>query len=104
MDENTALTAAAPLQATVAAPKETGEVVTMIEDLAKAIAAAKADGHVDWMDLPKFASVVLDARAAVDGGEKIPAEIKAMSGEQAVALAEQVVAAAMQLVAAIITK
>lgn len=86
------------------APKETGEVITMLDDLANAIVAAKADGHVDWMDLPKFAPVVLDARAAVEGGDLIPAEIKSMTGEQAQALAEKAIMAAMKLVAAIIKK
>lgn len=92
------------LAATVAAPKEAGEVITMLEDLAGAIVAAKADGHVDWMDLPKFAPVVMSARAAVEGGDKIPAEIKSMTGPQAMALAEQAISAAMKLVAAVIKK
>lgn len=56
--------------------KETQEAITLISKMADAIAAAKADGSIDWKDLAKLGPVVVAMKAAVDGGNLIPAELK----------------------------
>jgi hypothetical protein len=59
--------------------KETQDVIQLIRVLAKAISDAKADGHINILDMPKVAPVVVALKVAVDGSDKIKAEIKAAS-------------------------
>jgi hypothetical protein len=59
--------------------KETQDVIQLIRVLAKAVSDAKADGHINILDMPKLAPVLLALKAAVDGSDKIQAEIKAAS-------------------------
>lgn len=82
--------------------KEATDLLVLGEDLAKAIVAAKADGHVDWMDAPKFAGLIPDARAAIDGGNMVPGEFSTATREELVAYAERAFAMGVSLVAAVI--
>lgn len=61
--------------------KETQDVIQLIRVLAKAMSDAKADGHINILDMPKLAPVLIALKAAVDGSDKIAGEIKAASGD-----------------------
>jgi hypothetical protein len=65
----------------MASAKETQDVIALIRVLAKAISDAKADGHINILDMPKVAPVLIALKAAVDGSDKIAGEIKAASGD-----------------------
>jgi hypothetical protein len=82
--------------------KEATEVLALGQELATALTSAKADGHVDWMDLPKFAPVIGKAKAAIDGSEKIASEFSTASQEDLVVFAQHALEVAMALVAAVI--
>ncbi len=83
---------------------QTKEALAVLGALAVAIKEAKADGVVNWVDLPKLAPLIVAVRVAVDQGSKIPAEVLAAVGDPA-ALADligAVVTDALALVDAII--
>lgn len=82
--------------------KESLEMVAMVKELAKALEASKADGKVDWKDLPKFAAVVVAGSKAVNGGHLIQAEIKDLSPEETQILITELIDAVSMLVAAVV--
>lgn len=84
--------------------KESNDVLDLGQAVADALAAAKADGHIDWMDLPKFAPVIAAAKAAIEGGDQVPSELSGASTEDLIALAEKAVKVSLALVAAVISK
>jgi hypothetical protein len=84
--------------------KEATELLELGEALAKALAEAKKDGDINWMDLPKFASVVGKAKAAVEGGDKIDDEFKAANAEQLAAFSQRALQLLLNLTAVVISK
>jgi hypothetical protein len=57
------------------------ELVTTVEDLAKAIAAAKADGVLSIFDLPKFLPVLKDSIIIVKDGPAMAEQFSTMTAE-----------------------
>lgn len=55
--------------------KECELILDALEKVAYAYSAAKKDGHVNWLDMPKFFGVVGDLRKALDGSDQIALEI-----------------------------
>jgi ABC-type nitrate/sulfonate/bicarbonate transport system substrate-binding protein len=84
--------------------KESLELVDLIFSLAFAIKEAKKDGIINWMDLPKFAPVIIAAKKAIDGSHLIDAELKDLSQEEAQLVATAALDAGQTLMEAIIKK
>jgi hypothetical protein len=84
--------------------KESNDILVLAAALSQSIKSAKADGHVDWMDLPKFAPVVLAAKAAIEGGDKVPGEFSAATTDELVQFAQAAFEAITGLVEAVISK
>ena len=82
--------------------KESLELVAMVKELAKALEASKADGKIDWKDLPKFAPVVMAASKAASGGHLIPLEVKDLTAEEGQLLVGELIDAVTRLVYAVI--
>lgn len=82
--------------------KESNDVLVLGDDLAKAWSAAQADGHVDWLDLPKFAPLISDAKAAIEGADKVATEFANATREELVEFAEHALKTALALVAAVV--
>lgn len=85
---------------------QTREALAVLGALAKGIKDAKADGVINWLDLPKLAPLIVALRAAVDKADQIPAEIKAASAdpEAMASLVSEVMTNALALADAILTK
>lgn len=84
--------------------KEANEVLALGQSIADALRSAKADGHTDWHDVPKFAPVVARARAAISGSTKISDELETATAEDLLELSQQAMEVAIALIAAILTK
>jgi hypothetical protein len=82
--------------------KETMEAVKLVEKVADAIAAAKADGSIDWKDLSKLGPVVVAMKDAVAGGQLLQAELKDLDAGETQLLFEAIVGATGKLISAII--
>lgn len=78
------------------------EVLDAVNALAVAVSKAKADGHVDWKDLPDLLPVVSAVKKAVDGAAKISDELKTLDAAGAQALAEKAFSAVSALVSAVV--
>ena len=84
--------------------KESLEVLQLGEAISAAIAEAKKDGSIDWMDLPKFASVIGRAKAAIEGADKIDDEFLAATTEDLVAFSSRAMQLILSLTKAVISK
>lgn len=62
------------------------EILDVIEGLIDALAAAKADGKIDWKDIPKFAALWTKLQKAAADLQLVAAEIKDIDGAEAQAL------------------
>ena len=82
--------------------KETQELIALVQAAADAIKAAKADGEINWRDVPKVAGVLVALKAAVQGGNQIKAEMADVSKEEAQELMQQGMAAVISMVQAFI--
>lgn len=69
--------------------KESNEMLDLAEGLVKVLLDAKADGTINWLDMPKFAPLLPLANRALSGSEKIVDEFLDLDGEEATALAER---------------
>lgn len=79
------------------------EVFDMMDALAKAMKASKADGHVGWLDAPKFAALLPAARAALDKSEDIVPELAELSQGEAQIVLDRLMKAATALMDAVLT-
>jgi len=84
--------------------KEANELLELCEALAKALAEAKKDGNINWMDLPKFAPVIGKAKAAIEGGDKIDDEFNAATTEQLAEFSQRALQLLLALTSPVITK
>lgn len=84
--------------------KESEDFVLLAKDLAKVIVASKADGHVNLWDAPRFASLIPDIAAALEGSELIAGELEDMTDVQAHKIAGDAIEALGLLVAALSSK
>lgn len=82
--------------------KESMELIELILSCADAITNAKRDGVINWFDLPKFAPVVMAAKKAVDGSDKIDDELKDLNAEEAQLIASAALFAGQALVKAVV--
>ena len=57
---------------------------------------------INWFDLPKFAPVVMAAKKAVDGSERIDDELKDLNAEEAQLIASAALFAGQALVKAVV--
>lgn len=55
--------------------QQTREAILAIRAVADAIKSAKADGSVDWWDLPKALPAMVALKVAIEGAGDIPGEI-----------------------------
>jgi hypothetical protein len=62
------------------------EVLDLIEGLIDALVAAKADGKIDWKDIPKFAALWSKLQKAAADIHLVADEIKDIDGAEAQAL------------------
>lgn len=81
--------------------KETLELLDLVEQLGKVLQSAKEDGKLNWMDLPKFAPLIVAGKRAVDGGKFIAAEIKDLDANEVGELTSKLIAAVTALVAGV---
>jgi hypothetical protein len=84
--------------------KESLELVDLILALSQAIKEAKKDGSVNWMDIPKFAPVIIAAKKAIEGSDQIEAEIKDLNETEAQMVALAALTAGQALLGAILHK
>lgn len=70
--------------------KETLEVLDVLKVLAECYAEAKKDGHVNWMDVPKFTPAISSLSKAVEGAEKIEAELKDLDMSEVLAVVAKI--------------
>lgn len=82
--------------------KETLELFDLGDSLAKALKESKADGQIDWKDLPKWAPVLLAAKKAAEGGPAIAVECKDLDAEEVQKLLSRALDTVTALVAAVI--
>lgn len=79
------------------------EVFDMMDELAKAIKSSKADGYVNWLDIPKFARVLPAARAALQNSELIVPELMDLSETEAQIVMDRLFKASTALMDAVLT-
>lgn len=84
--------------------KESLELLGLISTIAECLAEAKKDGVINWMDLPKFAPIIVAAKKAIEGSEFIDDEIKDLSAEESQVLAKASLEAGLKLIEAVIKK
>jgi hypothetical protein len=84
--------------------KESLELVDLILALSQAIKEAKKDGILNWMDIPKFAPVIIAAKKAIEGSDQIEAEIKDLNETEAQIVALAALTAGQALLGAILHK
>jgi hypothetical protein len=70
------------------------ELLEALHVLARCYVEAKADGAVNWFDVPKFRPVLLAMGVAFDGLEKVEAEVKDLDMAELLALAAKLQAIA----------
>lgn len=86
--------------------QQTHEAIAAIKAVADAIKAAKADGEVDWWDLPKALPAMVALKLAVEGATEIPGEIMLASHtpKELAALVTELVQNALALGEALLAK
>ena len=84
--------------------KETLEVLEAVDALANAIVAAKADGKVDWKDIPKLAHVLSAGKKALDGSSNIKIELADLDENEITEIIDKAFTSISLLVDAILSK
>jgi len=82
--------------------KETLEVVALVDKTADLVMAAKADGSIDWRDLPKLGPEVAALKDALAGAQGIAAELADLDKDEVIKLYEASAAAVFKLAKAIV--
>jgi hypothetical protein len=82
--------------------KETLELVALLQEAADAVKAAKADGQINWKDLPKISGLLWAAKSAVQGSDKIKVEVAELSKEELDELLTKIVAAVSSLIISVV--
>lgn len=67
--------------------KETMDLLDVLKCVAECYAEARADGSVNWFDLPKFRPVLLAMGPALDGLEKVEGEVRDLDMTELLAIA-----------------
>lgn len=83
---------------------ESKEVIEVVNQLGVFIKKAKADGEINWWDLPSAGPLLLAINRAVQGAEKIPSEIKDLTPEESSELITNALNAVYALVQAFVSK
>jgi hypothetical protein len=83
--------------------KETQELIKLIAVTSEVLAAAKADGSIDYKDLTKLGPMIGALKAAVTDSKLISEELKELSPEETTALLIETVAAVKSLVDAVLS-
>lgn len=81
---------------------EIQDVIIFVEDLAKVIKEAKADGKLDIFDAVKLITVVPSMVAAAKGSDQIKAEIGDLNGEELEAVLDGIKDALFALISALL--
>ena len=82
--------------------KETEELIALIQAAADAIKAAKADGEINWRDIPKVGGVLVALKKAVQGNDKVPDELKNLTREEMEMLLTKSMAAIIAMIQAFV--
>ena len=69
------------------------DIVDLFDTVAADVAAAKADGKINLLDLPKFMDVFPALQAAVDGADKIAEEAKDLDADEIKLIVQRLIAA-----------
>lgn len=80
------------------------EAIDCLGTLAECLREAKKDGHIDWLDLPKFAPMIAAARKAVDGGDQIRAELTELDEKETQQIVDRAFLALTSLADAVLSK
>jgi len=78
------------------------EVFDMLDALAHAIKLAKADGKVNWLDIPKFARVLPSARTALQNSELIIPELVDLNEDEAKIVLDRLIKASTDIMNAVL--
>jgi len=81
--------------------KETLDILVLVRAIADAIDKAKADGKLDWFDIPKIADLREAASQALRGSQNIPAELLDLDGDEVKVLLDGLITAIQKLYYAI---
>ena len=81
--------------------KESLDILVLIRSLAQVIEDAKADGIVDWFDVPKLGRLKEFASEALKGSQNIPAELLDLDSEEVKILASALIEAINKIVEAV---
>ncbi len=81
--------------------KESLDILVLIRSLAQVIEDAKADGIVDWFDVPKLGRLKELASDALKGSQNIPAELLDLDAEEVKILASALIEAINKMVEAV---
>lgn len=73
------------------------DVIDLIEIVASDFEAANADGSINIFDIPKFADILPALNEAVEGADKIAAEIKALDEDGVKVVTDRLVKALMAI-------
>jgi hypothetical protein len=73
----------------------------LIRSLAQVIEDAKADGVVDWFDVPKLGRLKEFASDALKGSQNIPAELLDLDAEEIKILATALIEAISKIIEAV---
>lgn len=83
---------------------ESKDVTNLLKVLAACLKEVLKDGRVDLSDVPSLWPLVGAAKTAYEGSEKIPAELKDLTGDEVAELVTTLVQAGYSLIDAIVKK
>jgi len=69
--------------------KETMDLLDLVKTIAECYREAMRDGHVNWMDVPKFRPVLSSLGKAVDGADKVESELKDLDMAELILIANK---------------
>jgi hypothetical protein len=84
------------------ATKESAEVIDLLDGLSNFIREAKADGVVDFKDLPKAFPLIMLSKNAISGSEQILTEIKGYNSEEQQEMLDRLINAVTALVESVL--
>jgi len=77
------------------------DVIDLFDTIASDVLAAKADGSINLLDLPKFIDVFPAMQKAVDGADKIAGEIKGASADEIKLLVQRLISSVEGIASAV---
>jgi|GEM_PF-2517461 len=84
--------------------KESMEILQAVDVLASCVKAAKADGSLDWKDIPKFGPMIPASIKAIQDISKVKEELQDLDDQETKELLDKAMSSAINLINAIIAK